>query len=127
MTSENMPFDGGSGWEGFGPAEIADFHEWESELLDHEPIRRLSGDMARLTLADTVSYAESELMPEYEPKDEPIERYVKPKQEKYQPEQPVSRENGPIDGSFFLDREMFDAAMGLIYLTTGIPADELYD
>ena len=125
MSPENIPFsDGDFGWEGFSPGEVADFDQWEMELREPEPFSRAAGELGKLSLAEIDEPMPNEVEEEPEPQ---IEKYLKPKkQEKNKTEKPKNEKKyETMDGSFLLDQEMADAAMGLIYLTTGVPVEEM--
>lgn len=110
--SETLPFGNGD-----SDATATDFELWESELEDTETIARLSHELGRLSFSNTVEFqpelvAKPELL-----LDEPqIAMHQEPKREQ------KSQGDGEL---YLLSDEMFDAAMGLIYFATGVPADEL--
>lgn len=115
--SEILPYSSGD----FN-TEATDFELWEAELQDDETIVRLSHELGRLSFSDTV-----ELLPR------PVEKEDQPEEELKVSEATIDMAEEPksnwdsykVEEPYLLSDEMFDAAMGLIYFATGVPADEL--
>lgn len=117
--SEILPFSNGD----FDAGAI-DFELWEAELEDTETIARLSHELGRLSFSDTVEFRPELVAKPEKPLDEQEQKYDEPQIAMYQ-EPKREQESYNYEEPYLLSDEMFDAAMGLIYFATGVPADEL--
>lgn len=117
--SEILPFSNGD-----YDAGATDFELWEAELEDTETIARLSHELGRLSFSDTVEFRPELVAKPESPLDDPEEMYDEPQIAMHQ--ESKREQKSQADGELYLlSDEMFDAAMGLIYFATGVPADEL--
>ncbi len=97
-----------------------DFELWEAELGENENIARLSLELGRFSLQESMA-SDNSKVPEYDEEPE-LEQPQMPEQW----QQPKPERQQASGESYLLSDDMFDVAMGLIYLTTGVPADEMY-
>ena len=119
---ENGPLDSGDYGDDSPDHTTSDYELWEAELKDNENIARLSHELGRFSLQSEIEVADV-LQPKKRksPEDED-EKEEEPELE----EELFSMETSPSSSDgYLLGDEMYGAAMGLIYLTTGIPVDEI--
>lgn len=137
--SELLPSENG----GYGESNIepyaADFTEWEQELAAEPHIAELRAQLGSLSLVETIDYDTRDLLNEDEVEEleepegpggtkKPKENETKKEEQlqydplNLQPEK-ASGEQGP----HVTQDELFSAAMGLIYFTTGISVEEVFE
>lgn len=115
--SEYGPSNSGDYGESSSDQSSTDFELWEAELENDESIARLSLELGRLSLQGEIEYPEEEQEPSKKKKPE------EPDQEKW--EMPAMDESaGFSGGEYLLGDEMYGAAVGLIYLTTGFSMED---
>ncbi len=122
MSHEGFPSDSGP-----SDQEAIDFALWEGEL-NAPRAAELTADLGDLALAQLVTVRQE--MPPQPPEDPNL----RPRQEHEEilPQATVTRHSSleapsARSSDFHLTNdEMAQAAMSLIYLTTGVPADDIY-
>lgn len=120
--SEIIPSDSGDYIEPNLEAYAADFDAWEQELVYEPYIPELASELGQRALDDVIS--DRLAMPFNKPLED--ER-IQPSKQDYEPLK-LDVSTGSVEkGPGVTEDELFSAAMGLIYFTTGIPADEVFE
>lgn len=118
---ENGPLNSGDYGEDSPDHTTSDYELWEAELKGNENIARLSHELGRFSLQNEIEVMNIQ-RPNKELEDE--EREVEEEPETEDELIPMEARHSSGD-DYLLSDEMYGVAMGLIYLTTGIPADEM--
>jgi hypothetical protein len=112
--SEIIPSDSGDYIEPNLEAYTADFDAWEQEL---------ASELGQRALGDVINHDRLAT-----PLNKPLEdEKIQPTKQDYEPLK-LDVNTGSVEkGPGVTEDELFSAAMGLIYFTTGIPADEVFE